>query len=144
MAQNGGLRGDAVLRMPIRARGIELGRPVDLILDLEAGRALGLEVYCGDRRNRFLPLAAASIGTGTISVSSALILLDDLGADFYRERADALRALRGRQVEHHGRRVGKLADVVLGPDAAVRALLVDVDGGEVVVPFAEGPEIAPV
>src|SRR5207253_2289070 len=56
---DGGLRGDAVLHLPVRARGIELGRPMDIVLDLAGGRAVGIEVFCGDKRRRFLPLAAA-------------------------------------------------------------------------------------
>jgi hypothetical protein len=138
------LRGDAVLRLPVRANGIELGHPTDLIVDLVGGRALGIDVYCGDRRSRFLPLAAARIEQDGIAVTSALILLDDLGADFYRRRAAALRDLRGRDVERDGRLVGRLVDVVLEEDAALRALLVEDGSGELVVPLADGPVIAPV
>jgi hypothetical protein len=144
VATSGGLRGDAVLRLPVRARGIELGHPTDLIVDLEGGRALGLDVICGDRRQRFLPLAAATIEPDRIAVTSALILLDDLGADFYRRRADALRSLRGRDVSRRGRTLGRLVDVVLGPDSTVRALLVDGELGELVVPLEEHPEVAAV
>jgi sporulation protein YlmC with PRC-barrel domain len=138
------LRGDAVLQLPVRTNGIELGRPTDLIVDLAGGRAVGVDVFCGDRRRRFLPLAAARIEEDRIAVTSALILLDDLGADFYRRRAEALRDLRGRQVERDGRRVGRLVDVVLGSNAALRALLVEDGRGELVVPLEDGPVIAPV
>src|SRR5581483_7382272 len=127
----------AVLRLPVRARGIRLGRPTDLIVDLDSRRAVGLDVLCGDRRRRFLPLAAARIESRTISVASALILLDELGAEFYRDRAEALRSLRGHDVERRGRLVGRLTDVVLAPDARLRALVVDTDEGELTVPLDE-------
>ena len=138
------LRGDAVLRLPVRARGIELGHPIDLILDLAGGRAVGLNVFCGDRRQRFLPLAAASIEDDTISITSALILLDDLGAQFYRDRADALAGLRGQMVEQGGRRLGRLVDVVMGRDGRLRSLLVKGPAAEIAVPLADGPVLAPV
>ena len=139
-----GLRGDAVLRLPVRARGVALGHPTDIILDLAGHRAIGIDVMCGDRRHRFLPLAAATIEPDTIAVPSALILLDELGAAFYRRRADELRSLRGREVERAGQQVGRLVDVVLGPDASLRAFLVDGGGGELVIPIEDHPTIAPV
>ena len=42
--------------LPVRTQGIEVGRTVDAVLDLEAGRVLGLEVRCGDGVDRFVPL----------------------------------------------------------------------------------------
>ncbi len=138
------MRGETILRLPVRARGVELGHPTDLIIDLDAARVLGADVFCGDRRHRFLPFAAATIEPAAIEVTSALILLDELGASFYRERADALRALRGREVARGGRRLGRLVDVVLGPGATLDALLVDGGGGELSVPLEERPVIAPV
>jgi hypothetical protein len=139
---DGGLRGDAVLHLPVRARGIELGRPMDIVLDLPGGRAVGIEVFCGDKRRRFLPLAAARIEQDRIAVTSALILLDDLGAEFYRERADALADLRGQEVELGGRRIGPLVDVVLGPDGKLRAYVVKAGGRDVAVPIEDDPVIA--
>lgn len=133
-----GIRGDAVLRLPVRARGIELGHPTDLILDLAGGRAIGLDVFCGDKRRRFLPLAAARIEDDGIAITSALILLDDLGAEFYRERADTLASLRGQQVEQDGRRVGRLADVLLGADGRLQAYVVEDAAAEVAVPLECG------
>lgn len=138
------LRGDTVLGLPVRARGIELGQPTDLIVDLEGRRAVGLDVFCGDRRTRFLPLAAAQIERDTIVVPSALILLDELGADFYRERADGLGSLRGQHVEQDGQRLGRLVDVVLGHDGTLLALLVRGATTEFAVPLEDGLVIAPV
>jgi hypothetical protein len=67
-----------LLSLPIRVHGIELGRPVDLIFELDAMRLLGLEVRCPDDTHRFLPLAGARIGEAEIAIGSALLLLDEL------------------------------------------------------------------
>ncbi len=137
-----GLRGNAVLRLPVRARGVELGQPTDLIVDVEAGKAVGVDVLCADRQHRFLPLAAATIEDDRIRIRSALILLEESDASFYREHAQTVRELRGREVEQAGRSIGPLVDVLLGDGAALHGLLVDTDGGEICIPLADRPEIA--
>lgn len=108
--------GDELLQRPVRSRGLKLGRPVDLLVDLEGGRVLALEVRCGDDATRLLPIAATRIGNSEISVSSALVLLDERGAAFYRERTRSLRDLREQ---------GELADIVIGPDGAIVALVTE-------------------
>ena len=86
------LAGD-LLRLPVRTKGIEIGRPVDLIVDPARNRALGFDVLCRDESHRFLPLTAAVIETDEISVGSALTLLAEDQLDFYRRRARSLREL---------------------------------------------------
>jgi hypothetical protein len=85
------MQGVDLLNRRVVTRGIELGRVVDVILD-EADRAIGLDVRCGDGEHRFLPLAAARIGTHDVEVDSPLTLLETDQRDFYRFRGRALRS----------------------------------------------------
>jgi hypothetical protein len=97
-----------ILRLPVRARGIELGRPVDVIIDPARERALGFDVLCRDESHRFLPLTAAVIDDDQISVESALTLLSEDQLEFYRTRGTSVRELM------------PLLDVVtVGPDGAL-------------------------
>jgi hypothetical protein len=112
-----------LLALPIRHEDVELGRAVDVLLDLDAGRALGLEVRCGDDVRRFLPFGAAWLGLRATEVGSPLALLDDLG--FYRARGTGLRELRGATVTHAGRPLGTLSDVLLTDAAAIAEVLLD-------------------
>lgn len=116
-----GFLGSALLRLPIRLNGIELGRPVDLLLDSDARRVVGLAIVCGDAADRFLPLAAASIGETEIAVESAFTVMDDAG--FYRKRGRTLREVRGKAVEHGGAALGEVEDLVLGPHGTVAELV---------------------
>ena len=116
-----GLSGDELLKLPIRLNGIELGRPVDIVVDTDAHRAVGFEVVCGDRAHRFLPLGAATLTADEIALDSALAILDD-GA-FYRERGRALSGLRGAVVARNGQDAGHLDDVVVGDDGELIALV---------------------
>src|SRR5262245_56148338 len=88
------LTGDDVLRRPVRVRGIELGRAVDLILDRTAARVVGLEVLCGDGVHRFLPAAAAEALPDRIAVRSSLALLNEGELEFYRRHGTSLTTLR--------------------------------------------------
>lgn len=132
-----GLSGDELLKLPVRLHGIELGRPVDIVVDTEARRAVGLELVCGDRAHRFLPLGAATLTSDEIALDSALAVLDD-GA-FYRERAHALSELRGSVVSRRGEEAGRLDDVVVGQEGELIALVLD--GAR--VPFAAELTLAP-
>ncbi len=123
-----GRRATVLLGLPVRLNGIALGRPADLVVDLEGMRAVGLEVACPDASTRFLPLAAARLREDEIEVGSPLLLLDD--DRFYRERGRKLASLRGLPVERSRRHVGVLADVVVGADGAITSLLVDSEAGE--------------
>lgn len=108
-----GLSGTELLRRPVEVRGIRIGRPVDLILDAEGRRVLGLEVLCGDGAHRFLPISAAEPHGDRIDVRSTLTLLGGAELAFYRERGTTLSALR----------TDKLGDIVLGEDGVVAGRL---------------------
>jgi hypothetical protein len=123
--KDGGLPAEALLRRPVRLRGIRLGRPVDLVLDSAPLRAIGVEVLCGDDSVRFLPLAAARVHDDEIAVGSALLLLQEPDLSFYRRRGTMLSELRGRQVERHGLELGALRDVVLDGSGAIAEIVVD-------------------
>jgi hypothetical protein len=115
------LRGDELLRLPVRVRGIQLGRPVDLLLHPVAPQALGLDVLCGDDRHRFLPLSAARIADEHVEAASALALLDLREGSFYRRETRSLNALRGAPI--NGR--ASLEDVVLAPDGTIAELVLE-------------------
>ena len=55
------LSGDALLGLAVRLHGVHLGRPVDILLDRDGERVVGLDVLCGDELHRFLPLPTAAI-----------------------------------------------------------------------------------
>jgi len=117
--------GDELLALPVRLHGIQLGRPVDLLLDRDAQRIVGLDVLCGDDVHRFLPLPTAAVGRGEIRILSPLVLLERRELDFYRSRTLALSRLRDRVVERNGRQLGPLQDVVVAGDGRVVAAIVD-------------------
>jgi hypothetical protein len=77
----------------VRTRGIEIGHPVDIIIDVAGNRALGFDVLCRDESHRFLPLSAARLEDEQIIVESPLVLLAEDQLDFYRKRARSLREL---------------------------------------------------
>jgi hypothetical protein len=110
---------------PVRLRGIQLGRAVDVLVDRSLHRVLGLDVLCGDGEHRFLPYAAVDARDGQIAIRSALMLLDRSELDFYRERGLSLAELRGTLVPG----VGELEDVVVGEAGALVELVVREDGG---------------
>ena len=115
-----------LLLLPVQLHGIRLGRPVDVLLDAEAWRALGFVVLCGDESERFLVFAAADAREDEVAVPSALLLLEDVA--FYRGRSRSLRALLGGAVSNGRRGLGELRDLLLAPDGTVSSLLVERDG----------------
>jgi len=119
------LSGDGLLARPVRLHGIDLGRPVDVLLDREALRAVGLDVLCGDEVHRFLPLPTAAVSDVALTIHSPLVLLEEDELDFYRSRAFALSSLRGRPVLRSGKDAGRLRDVVLGPDGRLLAVVIE-------------------
>jgi hypothetical protein len=128
--------GDELLALPVRLHGIQLGRPVELLLDRDTMRVIGLDVRCGDDVHRFLPLPTALLSGSELSIRSPLVLLEGEQLDFYRSRTLALGTLRGRSVETKGRgSVGTLVDVVLAPDGALVALIVEQNGSKRRVPY---------
>jgi sporulation protein YlmC with PRC-barrel domain len=114
-----------LLRLPIRLRGIDVGHAVDVILEPEGRRALGLDVLCKDDAHRFLPLTAASVREDEIAVSSALTMLAADELAFYRKRASTVRSLRGSPVLLRGKHVGRLDDVMVSGNGSIEALVVD-------------------
>ncbi len=109
-----GLTAETLLHLPVKVRGGRLGRPVDVILDAEGARAIGLEVLCADGVHRFLPLAAAEVREDEIAVESELTLLADAELGFYREQGSTLRELRARE---------GVRDVAFGEDWRIEELL---------------------
>jgi hypothetical protein len=126
----GSSSGTALLQLPVRLSGIQLGRPTDLLLDVEAWQVLGFVVLCGDEVTRFLPYGACDPEPDEISVPSALILLDDVG--FYVKRAASFRSLLDGTVGTFG----SLVDIRVGPRGAVTELEVEQDGARRTVPPA--------
>jgi hypothetical protein len=82
-----------LLRLPVRTRDIEVGRPVDVIVDPLRQCAVGFDVLCRDDEHRFLPWTAAVVGDVAISVASPLVMLEEEQLAFYRARARSLREL---------------------------------------------------
>jgi hypothetical protein len=139
----GVVTGDELLRLPVRLRGIELGRPVDLLVDLD-GRALGLDVRCGDGVHRFLPLAAAQISGAEIALDSPLLLLEDTELAFYKRKGRMLGTLRGATVARGRDDLGALRDLLLAEDGTIEAVVVaDARLGERVVPFDDSLRVRP-
>jgi len=118
--------GTELLLLPVQLNGIGLGRPVDLLLDPVAWRALGFVVLCGDESRRFLPFAAADLRADEIDVPSALLLPEDV--EFYRGRTRSLRALLGGVVVSGRSELGELRDLLLAADGSAEALVVEQDG----------------
>jgi hypothetical protein len=130
--------GDELLALPVRLHGIQLGRPVDVLLDPDARRAVGLDVICGDEVHRFLPLPTASVRNEEIGILSPLVLLERRELDFYRAQTLALSRLRGRTVELNGQPLGPLRDIVVSEDGRVIAAIVH----EQRIPFDDGLRFA--
>jgi hypothetical protein len=104
------LAGD-LLRLPVTTRGIDIGRPVDVIVDPVNNRAVGFDVLCRDEEHRFLPWTAAVIDEKAIRVDSPIVMLAEEQLDFYRARARSLRAL-----------VPVLENVLIEPDGTLEVV----------------------
>jgi hypothetical protein len=100
-----------LLRLPVRTRDIEIGRPVDVIVDPVRSCAVGFDVLCRDDEHRFLPWTAAVIGDGAISVASPIVMLEEEQLAFYRTRAQSLRKL-----------VPVLETVLIEPDGTLQVV----------------------
>ena len=70
---------------------LEVGRVVDVILEPDAERPLGLEVLCGDGGHRFAPASALRVEDDGVHLASALTLLERPELDFYLARGRSLR-----------------------------------------------------
>jgi hypothetical protein len=120
---------EQLLRVPVRLRGIQLGRSADLVLDFARRRALGLEVACGDDERRFLPLAAAEIDGQEVRVSSPFVLLNASELTFYTTRGSTFGALRGTSVVRGRSLLGRLDDLVLDPGGVIASIVVEGEDG---------------
>jgi hypothetical protein len=134
-------RGKDILVLPVRLHGIQLGRPIDLLLDRKELKVLGLDVRCGDGVHRFLPLPTAAIRDGEIAIASPLVMLEEDELAFYRSRALALTSLRKRPVQRRRRELGRLDDIVVRSDGTLQELVVAADGVEAQVPFDDSVRI---
>ena len=119
-----GVSAETLLSLPVRSRGIDLGHPIDVVLDLDGRRAIGLVVLCKDDEQRFLPLTVAEVRDGEIAVTSALVLLDEAELAYYLRHASTMRRLRGSTVRSAGKEVGRLEDVLVLRDGIVAELVV--------------------
>jgi hypothetical protein len=124
-----GISAERLLRLPVRVRGIELGRPVDLVLDREHTRALGFEVLCGDEERRFLPLAVATLREGELQVRSSLSLLDGPELAFYTKRGSTFAGLKGWGVVRARTLLGELVDLTLAADGTIASVMVATPDG---------------
>ncbi len=106
----------ALLHLSVRLHGIKLGRPTDLLVDVESWHVLGFVVRCGDESVRFLPWAASQPSETEIAIGLALLLLEDLA--FYAKRSSSFRSLIGDE----------LRDLLIGAGGAVSELEVERDG----------------
>lgn len=125
-----GASATTTLQLPVRLRGIQLGRPTDLVLDTDDWHTVGFIVRCGDESTRFLPYAACQPGVAEIAVASSLMLLEDVG--FYEKRGVSFRSLLDGEVVGGG----VLQDVTLGPGGIVEELEVERDGKRQRIPAA--------
>jgi hypothetical protein len=133
--------GKDLLELPVRLHGIQLGRPIDLLLDGKELKVLGLDVRCGDGVHRFLPLPAAAIRDDEIAIASPLVMLEEDELAFYRSRALTLTSLRRRPVRRRRREIGRLDDIVVRSDGALEELVVTAEGVEARVPFDDAVRI---
>jgi hypothetical protein len=103
-------RAEELLSLPVLVRGIELGRPVDLLVDRDVSRAIGFDVLCGDGAHRFLAFAVAAVTDKAIEIETPFVLLDFGQVTFYRKQATTLRELNGD---------GEVEELVIGRDGQI-------------------------
>ena len=120
--------GGELMHLPVCVNGAELCRPIDLLVDLDRLRVVGLNVRCGQGARLFLPLAAAKLSREQINASSRLALLDE--SAYYSEHGTSLRSLRGAAVDFSGRQVGTLDDIVLRANGDVTRVVVKGESGK--------------
>lgn len=133
--------GKDLLELPVRLHGIQLGRPIDLLLDRTQLKVVGLDIRCGDDIHRFLPLPTAALREDEIAIASPLVMLEEDELAFYRSRTLALTSLRGRPVQRRRREIGRLDDIVARSDGTVQELVVVAGGAATRVPFDESIRI---
>ena len=131
------LRVEALLGRPVLLRGINLGHVVDVLLNLEPLRAVGVEVRSPDGEERFLPLAVAELVESALHITSPFGLLDRGEAGFYRAGTVPWRLLRGTAAGQAGYDAGALADILLDSEGVARECVITTeDGGSRTAPAA--------
>ena len=73
----------SLLQLPVRHRGITLGRVTDVLLD-EQGAPIGLAVMSVAEEPAFLPWPSAEVGADEVRAPYPLALLSEFELDFYR------------------------------------------------------------
>jgi hypothetical protein len=122
------LRTSGLVHRAVVYRDIRLGVAVDVLFDRAIRRLVGLEVRCGDGKDRFLPFPACEVRDAAIAVESALVLLEaNLG--FYRLGGCTFSELRETPVLVGGAGAGILADLLVSPDGEVTRIVVAGDNG---------------
>lgn len=127
-------RTSGLVRRPVVYRDIRLGVATDALFDRAIRRLVGLEVRCGDGRDRFLPFPACDLAGDRLVVESALVLLEG-NVDFYRLDGSTFAGLVGAPVLADGATAGTLSDLLVGHDGEVaRIVAVTADGARELEP----------
>ncbi len=125
---------ERLLGKAVRLRGINLGHVVDVFVDLQPLRAVGLQVRSPDGQERLVPFALAVVTEEGVEVASPFSLLDEPEVDFYRSGAVAWRTLRGAGAEEEGHPAGLLADIVFAADGTAVECLIESGGASRLAP----------
>ena len=116
---------ESLLGKVVRLRGINLGHVVDVFVDLQPLRAVGLHIRSPDGSERFVPFPVARVVEDAVEVASPFAVLDEDEVGFYREGAVRWRALRGTAAGQEGHSAGVLSDIVLRPDGSAVACVIE-------------------
>jgi hypothetical protein len=117
------LRTSGLVRRPVVYGDIRLGVAGDALFDRAVRRLVGLDVRCGDGKDRFLPFPACEVRGERIAVESALVLLDG-NVDFYRLDGCTFSELRGVVVRvDGGRSAGALVDLLVSAEGEVARIV---------------------
>ena len=122
------LRTCGLVRRLVTYRDIRLGVVTDVLFDRAIRRLVGLEVRCGDGKDRLLPFPACEVHEDGVVVESALVLLDG-NVQFYRLDGCTLSDLRDTPVVLDGVEAGRLADVLVSADGEVARIVAATDEG---------------
>jgi len=122
------LRTSGLVRRPVVYRDIRLGVAADALFDRAIRRLVGLEVRCGDGKDRLLPFPACEVRDETIVVESALVLLEG-NLEFYRLDGCTYSELRDTPVAVGGDEAGTLADLLVSMDGEVARIVAATDDG---------------
>ena len=122
------LRTSGLVRRPVVYRDICLGVAADVLFDRAIRRLVGLEVACGDGRDRFLPFPACEVRDGAIVVESARVLLER-NVEFYRLDGCTFSELRDTPVVVGGDAAGTLTDLVVSVEGEVARIVAASENG---------------